>query len=106
MRKNVITACFVLAGLTVLFNSTLDAQNVVFNGDFETTSYSPMWTLSGGNVNTQMAFFATKLGAPNYCIKRRPGPPSNNGALQQDIHLLAGETYIFSADVAADYCST
>jgi hypothetical protein len=46
------------------------------------------------------------LGMDYYCVRKYPGSPSNNGALEQDVHLLGGVTYVFSADIAAKYCSS
>ncbi|MFH2001510.1 MAG: hypothetical protein ABIK28_17640, partial [Planctomycetota bacterium] len=82
-----------------------DAQNVSFNGDFETGAYSHGWTLFGGNTGTTIATFGTGVGDPSYCLKRMPGSP-NNGGIEQEVHLIGGETYNFYANIAAQYCSS
>jgi hypothetical protein len=95
-------------GAAVLFlcSSPLAAQEVVFNGDFELGTYSPTWTLTGGNTYTQIAYFQTKLGQNSLCLKRRPGPPSSNGGIEQNVHLIGGVMYVFTADIASQYCSS
>lgn len=82
----------------------LTAQEVVFNGDFELESATPAWTYVGGNLHTTMATFETVLGQPSYCLKRRPGTPSDNGGIEQQVHLFAGMKYSFSANIAAEEC--
>lgn len=105
MKQLSLYACFVIA-LTMLFGSAVIAQNVSFNGDFETGSHSHGWTLVGGNTYTTMATFTTSINAdPSWTVKRRPGAP-DNGGIEQEVHLIGGETYLFSANVAAQYCSS
>ncbi len=80
---------------------SLYAQNVAFNGDFETGSYSPMWTLTGGNQQTLIAKFQVKIGDYSYCLKRRPGKYNDNGGFEQEVHLFEGVLYQFKADIAS-----
>ena len=95
-------------GVAVLFlcSSPLAAQEMVFNGDFELGTYSPMWTLTGGNAYTKIAYFQTKLGLNSLCLKRQPGTPSSNGGIEQSVHLIGGVMYVFKADIASQYCSS
>jgi hypothetical protein len=53
-----------------------------------------------------MATFQTVFNNNSLCLKRMPGPPSNNGGIEQDVHLIGGETYIFFANIASEYCSS
>lgn len=88
----------------VVFTTPLMAQEVVFNGDFETESYTSLWILTGGNLHTEIATFETILGKNSPCLKRRPGLPDDNGAIEQQVHLFGGMTYKFSANIAAEEC--
>ncbi len=97
---------FGIIALLFLCGGALFAQGAVFNGDFETGSYAPMWTLTGGNANTVLALFESKVGFKSWCLKRMTGTPSNNGGFEQTVHLVGGVTYVFSADIVAKYCST
>jgi len=81
------------------------SEGAVLNGDFETGAYAPQWTLTGGNSHTQIVKWATSAEETSWCLKRRPGNPENGG-IQQNVYLMAGITYIFSADVAAQYCAS
>jgi hypothetical protein len=76
------------------------AQDMIFNGDYQTGSYSHGWTLFGGNANTIVALFQTKIGVNSLCLKRMPGYSNNNGGFEQDVHLIAGTTYKFFANIA------
>ena len=104
MKKLCLFLFICTAAFVVLSTIPLRAQEVVFNGDFETESYSPMWTLTGGNLHTEIAVFQTVLGQNSNCLKRRPGTPDDNGGIQQQVHLFAGITYKFSANIAAEEC--
>jgi hypothetical protein len=106
MKRSLIWACFGVAAIWLLCASPATAQEMVYNGDLETGSYTHGWTLFGGNANTKMATFQTKYNVNSLCLKRRPGPPSDNGGLETDVHLIGGETYLFTANIAAEYCSS
>lgn len=93
--------------LSVLFGAgELYAKGAVINGDIETQSLTPFWTVIGGSSANEIVLFSTKPGLPTYCLKRKIGPPANNGAIEQKVFLKAGATYIFSADIAAQYCAS
>jgi len=79
---------------------------MVFNGDLETGTLTHGWSLFGGNANTTVTTFATVVNKPSLCVKRRPGPPGDNGGIEQEVHLLGGVSYTFTANVAAQYCSS
>ena len=106
MKRGLITACLGAAFLLFLGVVDADAQQVVYDGDFETGSFAPAWTLFGGNTYTQIVTFQTKLGQTTLTMKRRPGTPNSNGGIKTQVHLMAGTTYLFSADVASQYCSS
>ena len=105
MRKTLWLASL---GAAVLFlcSGPLPAQETVFNGDFQLGNYTPPWTLTGGNAYTQVTYFQTKLGVNSLSLKRRPGPPNSNGGITQDLYLIGGVMYVFTADIAAQYCSS
>jgi hypothetical protein len=84
---------------------SLEAQNVVFNGDFETGQYDAPWTLFGGNTYSKIAMFEVQPGIESLCLKRRPGEP-DNGGLAQEVHLIEGTLYHFTAKLAAQFCAT
>jgi hypothetical protein len=78
-----------------------EAQNIAFNGDFETADYNHGWTLTGAGGDAEVVVFDTVMGEQSLCLRRCPGEPSNNGGFEQEVHLLGGVTYDFSADIAA-----
>jgi hypothetical protein len=86
----------------LLFPTQAAAQNIAINGDFETGFHSHGWTLFGGNQNSKVDQFQTKDGVDSLCLKRMPGAPDDNGGLEQLVHLVGGETYVFNADIAAE----
>lgn len=96
MKAVIAAAC-----LLILFSAVeLQAQSVAVNGDFETNSISPSWELYGGNTYTQVASYQTVAGVTSLCLKRRPGTPNSNGGISQDVHLIGGMSYRFSANIA------
>ncbi|MHC4941787.1 MAG: hypothetical protein ACYTG7_02085 [Planctomycetota bacterium] len=100
MKRSLAWACFGIALLWLFCPSQVTAQDMAFNGDFETGSYSHGWSLFGGNTSTTVALFQTKLGVNSLCLKRMPGYSTNNGGIEQDVHLIAGQTYLFFANIA------
>ena len=100
MKKHLAPACLWGAALIFICTGTLGAQEIAFNGDFETKAYAPMWTLTGGNANTTVAYYSTVAGKYSYCLRRMPGTPNNNGAIEQQVHLMAGVSYFFNANIA------
>lgn len=101
MQKSLTLALLGAAMVLWLCSADLKAQETVFNGDFETASHSPMWTLLGGNDHTMIATFETVVGKKSLCLKRRPGKPNDNGAIEQEVYLIKDLTYQFHADIAA-----
>lgn len=91
-----------LGGLVLigLSGTLLQAQNPVCNPYFSTMDLihwdgdDPSLTCILGNTN---------WGVDNYCCKKSPGSPYNNGSITQEVHLMAGWTYQFSANIAATY---
>jgi hypothetical protein len=83
-----------------LLGPPLHAQNAVANPYFSTmnmkhwTGDDPSLICVPGNIN---------LGMDWYCLRKNPGSPDNNGTVTQDVHLIAGYTYQFSANIAAVY---
>jgi len=106
MRRVFLLAVLGVVALLFLGSGPLWAQGAVFNGDFETGSYSPMWILTGGNTYTQLVVWDSTPGVKSHCLKRQPGPPSSNGGIEQDVALVGGIQYVFSADIAAQYCTS
>lgn len=80
----------------------VQAQNAVAN-PFFTTMDLQHWTATDPSYTCVVS---TNLGMEYYCLKKFPGTPSNNGAIKQDVHLIAGNTYEFSANIASKYCSS
>lgn len=100
-----ILMLLLLGGLAfmALSDSSLMAQSAAVNGGFATGDLD-QWENEDSSV-------AILTGNPsynmyNYCCKKNPGAPNDNGAIEQEVHLIGGVTYIFSADIAAKYCST
>lgn len=100
MKKHFVLACLWAATLIFISTGSLNAQEIVFNGDFETKAYSPMWTLTGGNAHTTVAYYQTVVGEYSYCMRRMPGLPNDNGGIEQQVHLMEGDSYLFSVDIA------
>jgi hypothetical protein len=83
---------------------TAGAQEVVFNGDFETGALTSSWKLTGENDFTEITAFDTEMWEFSLALKRRPGPPDGNGGLEQQVHMVAGSLYLFQASIASEYC--
>jgi hypothetical protein len=101
MKKSHLYTCVGAAVLLFLCSAPLAAQEIVFNGDIETREIVYGWTLTGGNQNTLKAYYPVILDDPSWCIRRMPGTPNNNGSIEQEVHLVGGVTYEFSAAIAA-----
>ena len=101
MRKRYL---FMLAGAAALLlglTGTVQAQDVVYSGDIEMGDFTG-WTLTGGNAHSKVIEWQVVQLKNSFCVKRRPGTPSDNGAIEQNVHLVGGVTYAFSADIAAN----
>jgi hypothetical protein len=104
MRRIILLAALGVVALLFLGSSPIWAQGAVINGDFETGSLTPIWTPSGGTTNTEIVLFETKAGWLSHCLRREIGPAAYNGGIEQKVFLVGGVPYIFSADIAAQYC--
>ena len=82
--------------------SSLQAQNAVVNPYFSTMTLQH-W--SGDDPSLTCAPGNLQLGLDWYCLRKNPGSPDNNGTVTQDVHLFAGNTYTFTANIASSfYC--
>ena len=97
MRRPILSTALLLLAVG---SATLQGQDVVLNGDFETGSYDPMWKLTGGNTWTFVLEFETVAGVPSLCLRRRPGYSHGNGGIEMDVHLFGDVEYSFKADIA------
>lgn len=79
---------------------TLQAQNAVCNPIFSTTNIQH-WTCDAPSI--AVVYGNPSWGMTMYCCRKNPGLPDNNASLFQDVHLIAGYTYQFSANIAATY---
>ena len=102
MKSIWIWGCITVAVSILIGANPASAQEVVFNGDFETGEYSHGWNLTGGNELTTIAVFEITQGNFSTCLKRCPGTPSGNGGIEQQVHLMEGVTYEFNANIAAE----
>lgn len=82
----------------LFFPGSLAAQNVVPNGDFELRELG-RWEKTGDNISQYVYEYDVTGWGPSWCWKRRPGW-GNNGGIKQQVHLIAGETYLLEADLA------
>ncbi|MBU0755981.1 MAG: hypothetical protein KJ645_12630 [Planctomycetes bacterium] len=87
----------VLYGLS---GSSLQAQNAVCNPFFSTTDLQH-WTSDAPSI--AVVYSSPDWGMLQYCCRKFPGLPNNNASLYQEVHLFAGYTYEFSANIAASY---
>ena len=81
--------------------ASLEAQNTLVNpyfstGDFLGWNKTPDTTLKAVPGNASM-------GMEWYCARKSPGTPTENGNISQDVALIAGQVYDFSANIAAAY---
>ena len=87
----------------VILPGTGTAQTATLNPGFETYTMQH-WT--GTDSTYVVTLGSSTLGMVSYCLRKFPGTPDNNGAVSQSVHLLAGQTYEFRANIASKYCST
>lgn len=104
MRKFHALLCIFTAAVFAVCVTPLTAQEVVYNGDFETETLTSYWALTGDNQHTEIATFDTVQMQFSPCLKRRPGTPDDNGGIAQKVHLFGGMKYHFTADIAAQEC--
>ena len=94
----------VLTGMLVFFAISgvhLNAQNAVVNPQFSTMDLQH-W--AGEDPRMYVATGPQFLGMDFVCLEKFPGLPDNNGSVTQEVHLIKGYTYRFSASIAAQYC--
>ena len=103
MRKRVFGFSVGMLAFTVFSGLPLQAQNAVANPFFSTYDLQH-WTATDPTYSCILG--DTNLGMDYYCLRKYPGLPSNNGAMTQQVHLVAGNTYEFSANIAVKYCSS
>jgi len=98
MTKTILGAglCTLLA--LAFISGDVAAQTVVANEDFELQQLGS-WEKTGENISQYVYEYNVDGWGPSWCWKRRPGT-GNNGGIKQSVHLIAGETYLFSASVA------
>ena len=103
MKKLLMFIC--VTGLLCLFfaGQPLLAQNAVVNPNFQTADFSH-WQTTGTGYSIING--PTALGMSGYCVRKSPGSPDANGSIIQDVHLIGGHTYQFSAKIASKYCSS
>ena len=100
MRKSMWLLTMGGLAFACLLCSPASAQNPVCNPFFSTMDLThwdgtdPSLTCIPGSQDWGMSL---------YCCRKNPGPPSNNGSITQEVHLLGGETYDFSANIAVTY---
>jgi hypothetical protein len=95
-----------LLALLALFlpQGEVAAQTTTPNGDWELHELGP-WNLVGDNGNQLVTLYDVNGdGKLSWCWRRKPGldagQPFSNGGCAQDVYLVAGEVYEFSADLA------
>lgn len=99
MRKLIwLTSCSAL--LLLLFSGgEAMAQNTAANGDFELQDTEP-WVKTGSNDGAKILMYDVNgNGSTSLCWSRQPGSNKGNGGITQDVILIAGTTYDFTADV-------
>lgn len=103
MRRLIFPIFLGIVVFAALSSPELVGQNAVCNPIFQTQNLQH-WN----NLDPTLAVVTgpSNLGMDGYCVQKYPGTPSNNNSMTQEVHLLAGFTYDFSADIAAKYCSS
>lgn len=100
MRKIVYFAVLAALAWVCLPGSPAQAQNTVANALFSTQDIQH-WTTSDPSVKASPG--AASLGMDWYCMMKAPGVPYDNGSVTQEVHLVGGVSYHFSANIAAVY---
>ena len=102
MRK-IVVLCAGVAAFVLVCGVPLQGQNTVANPFFSTQDLQH-W--SGEDPTYNVYPGPAALGMDFLCLEKFPGAPLNNGAITQNVHLIAGYNYLFSANIAAQYCSS
>lgn len=103
MKKQFLPLLMGAMLFAALSGMPLYAQNAVVNPLFQTADMQ-YWT--GTDPSYGVLFVPPSLGLDQYAMRKMPGTPDNNGSVTQQVHLIGGFTYQFSADVVAKYCSS
>ncbi|MFH2001784.1 MAG: hypothetical protein ABIK28_19015 [Planctomycetota bacterium] len=104
MRKICMWAVLGALVMTCITGAEAIAQNAVVNPFFSTQDLTG-WT--GTDPSLKSAGGSASLGLDWYCCYKNPGTPNDNGSISQELYLLGGRTYDFSANIAAAYyCSS
>ena len=103
MKKALVFAALGAFVLLVLPSPSAMAQNAAVNPEFQTYN---LQNWEGDDPSLMVITGKASLGMDSYCCKKRPGTPNDNGAISQMVHLFQGCTYEFSANIAAEFCSS
>ena len=101
VKKVIVGAGCLVLFLIVFFPGEALAQTVAANGDFELEGKG-IWEKEGGNTGTKYLQYNTTGSGSSWCCKREPGtgyPFGGYGGLSQEVTLIAGVTYQFSANI-------
>jgi len=89
----------------VLLASSLGAQNLVTNGNFDSNNTNG-WTFSGYTVNPQVMSYDTTGTGASPSFSNRPGskaktlPPGGSYTMEQKVTLVQGVLHLLTADIA------
>ena len=103
LKSGLLAAAILLAGL--LGVSSLQGQDLVLNGKFETEEWKP-WDLTGNLPSANRFVTSVDVAAPgaySWCYGQVPWT-NNDGGLSQTIHVQAGVTYTVSLDICYESC--
>ena len=101
MKLKLILVYIIMLIYIAISGARLVAQNAVVNSQFSTLDLQH-W--EGKDPLMHVATGPQFLGMDFVCLQKFPGFPDNNGSVTQDVHLIEGHTYQFSACIAAQYC--
>jgi hypothetical protein len=100
MRKSMWFLFSGMLAIACLFSAPVQAQNAVCNPFFSTLD-TQHWESDDPSL---MVFPGSATwGMDWYCLVKKPGLPNDNGSISQDVYLIGGKTYQFSAPIAASY---
>lgn len=104
MRRIFMVTAMLAVSALFLPQPEVAAQTVAPNGDWELQELGP-WNLVGDNGNQLVTVYDVNGdGKLSWCWRRKPGlnagQPFSNGGCEQDVYLVKGVTYDFSADLA------
>jgi hypothetical protein len=94
-----------VATATALFVSSVAAQNLVTNGNFESNNTNG-WTFSGYTVNPKVMKYDTTGTGASLSFSNRPGskaattPPGGSYTMAQNVMIIQGVPHLLVADIA------